>query len=72
MTWTDEEIKFLKAHYGKRGFSTSKIAKKLGKTKWQVFYMARKLGLMKTSRDGMLPVYLIPILEEAKRKGLIK
>ncbi|RLI75655.1 hypothetical protein DRO97_02765 [Archaeoglobales archaeon] len=68
--WTDYQIEYLKKHYGKQ--KTTTIAKYLRKTRWQVEYRARKLGLMKTNRSRRLPVHLIPIIEEGKKRGLIK
>jgi len=43
--WTEWQINYLKKHYGKK--SITKIAKQVRKTRGQVEYMARKLGLKK-------------------------
>ncbi|RLI84588.1 hypothetical protein DRP07_00780 [Archaeoglobales archaeon] len=69
--WTDWQLNYLKENYGKK--SIAKIAKQLRKTEWQVVYMARKLKLTQTRRNGgMKPIHLMKILEEAEKRGLIK
>lgn len=70
VTWTEWQINFLKENYGK--MKRTQLAKRLNKTIGQLDYTARKLGLMKPARNGQLPHYLIPILEEGKKRGLIK
>lgn len=46
-TWSDEQEDFLKKNFGKRGFKSSVIAEKLGKTQHAVLVHARRLGLSK-------------------------
>lgn len=46
-TWSEEQEDFLKKNFGKRGFKSSVIAEKLGKTQHAVLLHARRMGLSK-------------------------
>jgi len=45
--WTDAEVDYIKAHYGKK--SAPEIAQHLGIDKGQVYSKSRTLGLMKNA-----------------------
>ena len=48
--WTEEEEKFLKDNYGKRGFNSKVIAETLGKTRDAVLVHSGRLGLSRNQK----------------------